>query len=504
MVFAQSGPDRMTLRERGLIAEIIPPDLEFELEENHSKLVRTLQPVVRASVVDPTVVEITQFDTNNIELLGLKTGTTDLTLWFGDVNAPDPNTADVLRYRVRVKPSDDIRKQRQLEYSELQDMLNELFPNSSIELILVANKLMVRGQARDGQEAYEIMSLIRRRGMNANSNAMGGNSAPVSGPDLSNPRDTGFSGVSGVINMLKVPGEQQVMLKVRVAEISRSALREIGMDFSVNTDNVSITSELGTSANLVALLSAEEVTLMLRALSDNAYTRILAEPNLVTLSGRPASFISGGQFAVPTAVGVDGIAAASTFFQGFGTQLQFTPTVLDKDRIRLRVAPTFSTLNQQNAVNGIPGLDTRSVFTTVDMREGQWFAVAGLIQEQQSGGKVRVPGIGDVPLIGNLFGRSFVKKDETELLILVSPQLVHPLESDAVPCLLPGMDISEPTNHEFYLKNRIEGTVPGLHRSTTDHTRAAVYPSHPPNSRRTARHRASQKYFLPSPHGFSE
>jgi len=490
-----------SVREKELIEEVIGPDLSLELEENHSKLVRTRQPVLRSSIVDPTVIEITQFDTMNLEIIGLKPGFTDLTLWFGDPAQPD--IVEILRYRVQVSPSNDTQQQRQLAYSELEIMINELFPNSSVELIVVADKIVVKGQARDSEEATNIMNLIRRRGYNSNNANNSGANQATQLPMGANLQNATGQNATGLINMLKVPGVQQVLLKVRIAELSRSALRELGFDFSINKENLSISSNLGNSGNLVAILNGDEVSLILRALSSNSYSKILAEPNLVTLSGRTASFIAGGQFAVPTAVGIGGVQAATTFFQGFGTQVQFTPTVLDKDRIRLRVAPTFSSLNSANTVNGIPGLSTRSVFTTVDMREGQWLAVAGLIEDQQQGSKLRVPGIGDIPIGGALFGKNSIKRDETELLILVSPELVHPLNSEALPPLLPGMDVLEPDNHEFFIGNQIESVKGANFRST-------VWPNEHTQNKRSLQNRKcgsqyceSQDFYIQSPHGFA-
>lgn len=490
-------------RESGLILDVIGPDLNFELEENHSKLIRTAKPVLRASIVDPTIVEITQFDTKNLEIIGLKAGFTDMTLWFGDAN--NAGDLEVLRYRVRVSASNDSKQQRQMEYDELESTINELFPNSSVEIILVENMVIVRGQARDVEEAANIMSLIRRQaytlryGQRFNAAVPSGNFATgQAGPGYNN---SSYGG--NIVNLLRVPGEQQVLLKVRVVELTRSARREIGLDFSVNSGGTSVSSTLGNTGNLLALLDGDEVSLMLRAVSSNAYSKILAEPNLVTLSGRTASFIAGGQFAVPTTVGVGGAQAATTFFQGFGTQVQFTPTVLDKDRIRLRVAPTMSSINAGNTVNGIPGLNTRSVFTTVDMREGQWLAIAGLIENEQRGSKLRVPGLGDVPIGGTLFGRNLVQRDETEMLILVSPQLVHPLDAESVPSILPGMDIGEPNNREFFIENQIESLSRGDYRSTSPLVpNDAAQPYQ--NQRMSRGYRAGQDYYLCSPYGFSE
>ena len=489
-------------KERGLIDEVLEPEITLELQEDHSKLLRTKWTVSRTSVIDPQVVEVTQFGSNELEIIGVKEGATDLTLWFTDPLHPDDTK--ILRYRVRVTAPTEIDNRRRREYGELEDKLNELFPNSSIELVIVADKLLVRGQARDSEEATDIIAMVRKQ---ANANAMSGvNTVNVAqGPAADPLPGTTPLPPSTVISMLKVPGEQQVMLKVRVAELSRTALRELGLDWSVSKSNFSLASNLGNTGNIVALLDGRDVSLMLSALSTNSYSKVLAEPNLVTLSGRPASFIAGGQFAVPTAVGVSGVQAATTFFQGFGTQVRFIPTVIDKDRIRLRVAPTFSTLNNDNKVNGIPGLNTRSVFTTVDMREGQWLAIAGLIQDQQEGSRARVPYLGDLPIIGpTLFGKNSIQRDETELLILVSPQLVHPLEPEVAPQILPGMEVTEPNNTDFFWGGMIEGRPNCDHRSTVwaaerTAVRRAIH-----QSKQEARYRQTQQYFVPTPHGFSE
>lgn len=488
-------------KQRALIGEVLETELTLELEPSHSKLVRTRWPVARTSVINQNVVEILQLSPTEIEVIGVKEGTTDLTFWFTDVGMP--GATQILRYRVKVARDATIDRRRQLEYRELEAMINEMFPNSSVDLIVVADKLIVRGQARDAEEAANIMSLLRK---NAASLSQIGNTANLSVQQgqAADPRPGSDPlPTTSVISLLRVPGEQQVLLKVRVAELSRSALRELGLDFAIFKENFLFSSTLGNAGNLFALLDGGEVELMLRALSTNSYSKVLAEPNLVTLSGRTASFIAGGQFAVPTVVGVDGAQGTSTQFQGFGTQLRFTPTVLDKDRIRLRVAPTFSSLNAQNTVAGIPGLNTRSVFTTVDMREGQWLAIAGLVLDQQNGSRQRVPFVGDLPGGHLVFGKNEVKRDETELLILVSPQLVHPLDADCAPPLLPGMEVKEPTNVGFYIHGNVEGRPDQDHRSTIlPAQRTTVRQGVKQSQRQT--NNAAQKYFLASPHGLSE
>ena len=265
-------------------------------------------------------------------------------------------------------------------------------------------------------------------------------------------------------------------------------------------------------------------------MTGNGYGKILAEPTLVTISGRPARFLAGGEFAVPTAVGVGGINSTSTTFRGFGTELSFTPVVIDKDLIRLEVSPSFSSLNSAASVNGIPGLNRRMVDTTVDLREGQWLAIAGLIQDQQSGNRSKLPFLGNLPLVGGLFGRQDTSREETELVVLVSPQLIHPMEADEVPLNLPGMEVTDPTDNDFYRRHMIEGFDQSHHRSTVEaeiqaQNRAVEWDSRPTIRDRVAGMKASrsanrqlrnsgstgagcdikiQEQYLIGPSGFSE
>lgn len=489
------------------------------LEQNRSKLVRTRRPLSRVSIVEEGVLQITQYGPNEVELVGTAIGETNLTLWFADA-AGQPS--EVLRYLVRVRPNPDGSNGSRFAAEDLQTMINELFPDSQIELLVVGDKLVLRGQARDSEEATRILTILRGRleisGKPAPAPDLSSlplgllplNSDPTSGgPDVNlGPSTTVSPGNNtnnpNLINLLRVPGEQQVLLKVRVAEISRTALRQIGVDFTVAKNNFFISNSLGGGGNIRVLLDNNDVTLLIRALESNSYAKVLAEPNLVAISGQAARFIAGGQFAVPTTVGVGGVGAATTFFQGFGTQLLFTPTVIDKDRIRLRVAPTLSSLNTANSVGGIPGLNTRSVFTTVDMREGQWLAIAGLLQDQQSGNQSRVPLIGSIPLVGNVFRSSQVTREETELLILVSPQLIHPLDYEQLPPSLPGMDVTEPSPLDFYAVGMIEGQPGAEHRSTVWPKQKDVIRRTLSQAKKDNRYGSNEKYYVTTPQGFSE
>lgn len=483
-------------QEDALIAGMVDTGKVMQIDPRFSKLLKTKRPVTRVSVTNPDVLEIVQFGPTEFELIGGRTGTTTLTFWI-DCNEEE---CEILRYLVQVSPNEAVDERREVEYAVLERKLNEFFPNSRIQLIPIADKLILRGQARDAEEATRILSIVR----GDSSDTGGGPGARVNQGAATSP----FPGTSdlppsNVINMLQVPGEMQVLLKVRVAELSRTALRKMGAEFNVDAGDFTFDSLLGISGTVKAVLDTNDVKFMLEALSTNSYSKILAEPNLVTLSGQPAYFLAGGEFAVPVVVGVEGAAAATSNFRSFGTQLAFTPTVLDKDRIRLHVTPSISSINGDNTVDGIPGLDTRAVTTTVDLRAGQWLAIAGLLQDQQAGSKSRVPFIGDVPVLNSFFGKKEVRREETELIILVSPELVHPLEAEEAPQILPGMEVTEPGDVAFFVNSTIEGRPNCEHRSTVwPNVQREIIRSHLSGKRRT-NYQQSERYYIQGEHGFS-
>lgn len=469
----------------------------MKVMKRRSKVLRLKQEVYRAAVADPALVEFVAYGAKEVEVIGKEVGSTTVTLWIGDENQPR-----LLSVLVTVVKDDGVEDTRRLEYGELQEMINELFPNSKVQLFPIADKVIVRGQARDEQEAVQIMSIIRQNAEQNQGNfggqgqgawtAQGGAAQPF--PDASKLPD------ATVVNMLKIPGEKQVLLKVRIAELKRSAVRKLGANFDFKIDDIALASTLTSGGNILAsgVFDNSSFNLMLSALSSNGTAKILAEPNLMTLSGQPANFIAGGEFAVPTVVGVGGAQAATTTFKGFGTQVAFTPTVLDKDRIRLHVAPTFSTLNKDNTVSGVFGLDTRSVSTTVDLREGQVLAIAGLLQEQQRGSVERIPLFGSIPILNSITANRSTTRDETELIVLVSPELVHAMEAEEAPSILPGMEVTDPDDLEFFIFGHIEGRSEVHHRSTV----WAQYRDNMKHCRKACK--SSDCYYINGPHGFTE
>jgi pilus assembly protein CpaC len=448
--------------------EVIEEENEaLEVRVRRSLLLRTPFDIYRTAVVDSSVCDVVQFTPREVSIIGKSSGSTNVTFWFEDGNHRP------VTYVVRVIPDLEEKSQTEVQYRLLEDVLSELFPDSKIRLLLVADKLIVKGQAASAGEAANILAIIR--GQSSSSVANNRNFvSPVQGfaSPVFNEAESGRSNQPRiqVVNMLQVPGIQQVALRVKIAQLNRSAARGAGIDanarinFGGDDDALFIQSMLnmaaGNSPSVIAEFDDSDISLGLRYLQQQGVVRLLSEPTLVTLSGRPATFVSGGEFAVPTIVGSAGVNAVTTDFRAFGVIVSFLPTVLDKDRIRLQVAPEFSQVNEGLSSGGTFGLNVNAVTTTVEMREGQTFAIAGLLEDTMKNTKA-----GNIPFLENIFGTRDSSRNENELVILVTPELVHPMEPEEVPPL-PGFDVTEPTNKEFYLHGHLEGHPTSGYRST--------------------------------------
>jgi pilus assembly protein CpaC len=239
------------------------------------------------------------------------------------------------------------------------------------------------------------------------------------------------------------------MLRVRIAELNRSMLRSMGINLNnVLFDRRHTVQQIKNtrSRSLAGIFENGEINAAIHALMGNGTAKILSEPVLTVVSGHSASFLSGGEFAV----------AQQTTFHGFGTSLVVTPVVLDHDLIRMKINPEFSQLDSANTVNGIPGVDTRRAETTVQLREGQTIVLAGLISHQTNTETAKVAFWGDVPLVGPLFSGKRSTQEETELLILVTPEIVRPMDAEEVPPV-PGHEVTLPNNCEFFKLGKTEG-----------------------------------------------
>jgi pilus assembly protein CpaC len=263
-----------------------------------------------------------------------------------------------------------------------------------------------------------------------------------------------------VINMLQVPGAidaQQVMLQVRFAEINRRALSELGVSVFTGGQGYrnwivrgttqqfpapDITDDLVFSdfLNIFLFNTNFNMGTVIRALRQTGYFQSLAEPNLLAYNGREASFLAGGEFPVPFSSGVGAIAIQ---FREFGVRLNFTPTIAG-DLIKLRVRPEVSSLDFNNGIQlegfRIPALTMRRAETEVELRDGQSFAIAGLIDNSSQADQAAIPILSQLPIIGTLFKSRADRQERTELLVLITPRLVRALDPDEVPALptLPG------------------------------------------------------------------
>jgi pilus assembly protein CpaC len=496
------------------------------------------QPLI--AVADPSVVEFRVLSARQLRITGLRVGVTELSI----------TTAENETYSFEIRVVADL--------SLLEGKLHEIYPDASIKLAQMREHVVVEGEARDQAQIARIVATIvsylssvtvgqsrvmagmaaARQAGGLGAGAAGAAGQPTAPPAPPTPfapgsdvaptdaaaqteglvspeLGAGMAGmVSGalatprVINLLRVPTSQQVMLKVRIAELNRTSLRQIGSNFlgvdprtggivgSSIDGNLPFLGQIGQTGTLIpgnhlfgsaalgpvpsqttvfGIFQHANFEFMLTALRKNGMLKILAEPNLVALNGQLASFLAGGEFPVPVPqVSAAGIAPTITVrFREFGVRLGFVPYILDGNVIRLTVAPEVSNIDFTIAVtlvaggSPVPGLNTRKAQTTVEMREGQTLAMAGLLQLTLDGNTTRIPGLGDLPILGPLFSNTTNERIEKELVVLVTPYLVEPMRHEQVPPT-PGDEVKGPNDLEFYFLNRIEGRTGKDHRATTN------------------------------------
>ena len=492
-------------RAKRFVEAEIDPEIPLSLVINRPKILRLAETPQRVFVPDEQVIQTEVLDQERgreLAITGVRAGTTTLTLWFEDDN--DPSGQSVVSYLVRV--FDDPILARPLESLEAE--INEKFPNSFVDLDEVAGRLIVSGQAHDVLEMSQILQVLAgARGVRAGVTRPGvplatpltvGNAFnfseqvdPLEAEEEAAARrrviDPLALAQAGIINRLEIPGEQQVMLKVTVAEVNRSAARSVGMNFDLSdSDGLSVFQQLtgdlisdaGTtsSANILTALDHGQFRWAIEALRNLNLSRTLAEPNLIALNGESADFQAGGRFPVPVLSA--GGAGAGQNLQGvsfipFGVQLRFTPIIRDRDAIRLRIDAEVSTRDESLGTTlggagggtSVSGLNSRNFSTTVQLRSGQTIAVAGLLQTNYGASTDRIPLWGDLPLLGLTGGANRNSSGEQELVILVTPELIAPLDACSAPSL-PGSDIHEPSDIEFYLSNRLESRRSRDHRAS--------------------------------------
>ncbi len=377
-----------------------------------SALITTMQPVERVALGDPNIADAIAMSPTELLVNGLQVGNTSLLVW--------DRAGRVQLYTVEVTP----------DIGALERQIRTLFPDLPVRLSATGDAVVVSGTVRDALAARRILEIVRASG-------------------------------AGVINNMMAPSALQVLLHVRVAEVNRSAMQQLGADmFFHNPHRYGEVDDLATldletlSSGLVRLFllgdngaSLESVIRALRATGD---FRSLAEPNLVTLEGEEATFLAGGEFPFPS---VQGGANQQVTIQWkeFGVRLNFTPHVTNDGSIRLNVTPEVSALDFANGLQfagfTIPALLTRRASTDVELRPGQHLAIAGLLDNQQEVNVSKIPLLGDLPIIGTFFSLRERRDRQTELLVIVTPYIVEP--TDAAPAVPSGEPDTWNRNRRF-------------------------------------------------------
>ncbi len=398
---------------------------EVSLDASSSVYLRTRGRIARVSVAAPDIADVAAFPPNQVLVTGKRVGRTTATVWLGD--------ADVQVLMIEVT----------YPIQAIADAIVQAVPGAvDVDVRQAGEAVVLSGQVpsvADVQRAEQI-----------------------AGGFLAGAQTTGSS---QVINSMTIPGDQQVQIEVSFAEVSRSALREIGVNFwsrkdnwaggllnpatplsgaAPSTNDAPGVSALNNGADQAVPLLARPISgtfgaifssaigdfpfsATLSLLANRGYARVLTEPTLVALSGQSASFLAGGEFPIPLpqslgTIGVD--------YKKFGIQLKFTPTVVG-DTIQLRMGMTVSDIDFSTGVRlasvNVPGLTTRHADSTIRMRDGQSFVVAGLLSDRVRSTVDKVPGLGELPILGSLFRSTSYRREETELLVVVTAKRVRPL-----------------------------------------------------------------------------
>ncbi|MEM7067309.1 MAG: type II and III secretion system protein family protein [Pseudomonadota bacterium] len=384
------------------------------------KTVRTDASFSEIVVGDPDIASVTPLTDRSFYIVGNTTGTTGIALYDTESNL-------VAVLDVEVGPNTN----------QLNTALKAALPSSKVKATTTNGRVVLKGKAKDAKAAAKARAIAEKYD-------------------------------EDLIDAVKVNGSQQVKLEVRFLEAQRNRGKELGVGTRVRritnrTDTFGASNAVGSPAgvllgNLISgsvpfgqfitsfIEGGTNVDVAIQALEDRGLARRLAEPNLVALSGDTASFLAGGEFPIPVEHGDDGIEIE---FKEFGVGLKFTPTVLDNGLINLKLAPEVSQLDFTNAVNfgnggQIPAIVVRRAETTLELRDGQSFVLGGLLQSNTNVSKRQVPWIGDIPILGALFRSAAYQRDETDLVIIVTPRLVKPLRPGEEP--VTPFDSTAPSN----------------------------------------------------------
>jgi pilus assembly protein CpaC len=421
----------------------------LRLRVGQSKVLRTTFAITRISVADPEIADIILISEREVYVNGLAPGVTNLSLWGKSRFTTATVTVEA-------------------DVSILKEKLHQVLPKEKIAVEAAGDSVVLSGEVSGPVAQDTAMALA----------------APFSGGKKEK-----------VINLMHIGGVQQVMLEVRVAEISRTLLDRMGVNLNIispsgnfgvqqinqlasigslvrsmnpaaapsggTSGSPGLAFAQGMSSNLTALAGFKAGgllwTMFFDILKQKNLGRVLAEPNLVTTSGQEASFLAGGEYPIPVPQsGVGGGTTITIVYKQFGVQLKFTPTVLDDSKIAIKVSPEVSEIDPTLSIavvpgtsTPVPGLRVRRMSTHLEVKDGQTFAMAGLLQDLDTNVINKFPVLGEVPILGALFRSTSWQKQQTELVVLVTSHLAKPLAPGAA--RLPTDKWADPSDYEKYL-----------------------------------------------------
>jgi len=405
------------------------------LESGTGRVLTLPAPAANVFVADPKIAEVRPASAASLFVFGVSAGRTT-------VAALDNAGHTIAQYDVTVQPS-------AFGSSQTQAMIARLVPGSHVQVQAQSKTLLLTGMVGSAADAAQAVTIAK-----------------------------GFaSDGQGVESQISVASPIQVTLRVRIAEISREVVRNLGVNWqslatigsigflpaltlNANANAISCVAS-GASAGGKTLCPGANFNGVIDALASDNLARVLAEPNLTVMSGQPASFLVGGQYPIPVAQQNNAITVD---YKNYGVSLSFLPTVFSDGRINLHVAPEVSKLSNQNAVQVsagvsnlvVPSLTVSRAETTVELGSGQSFAIAGLLQTDHTQGNTGLPGLGDIPGLGALFRDNSFDNKETELVIIVTPYIVRPV-SDPSGLHLPTDGYTMPREIDRLLFMRQEG-----------------------------------------------
>jgi len=362
------------------------------LTMHKGKIIRLPQKPTTIFLADPGIADLHIKSPGIIYLYPRQLGETSL-------YAADRNDRTIVDYTIRV----------QADLWRLRKMLSSMFGIRNLHIEMLDNKILIKGNVDSTKKAEEVARLAAN-----------------------------FAGRGGVINFTQVDAPAQISLRVQIVEMSRDISRAIGINWSAFYSTRHVLAGVGFGGSRLATLGGLysltnirsgnfSIDALLNVLESNGLVTILSEPTLTTLSGETASFLAGGEVAIPIA---QALGTASVAYKDFGVSLAFTPTLLSDNLINLRVSPEVSELSSSGGVSinryVVPGIVTRRAQTTVELKSGQSFVIAGLLQNNAHKYVDRFPGLSSLPILGNLFRSEQFQRGETELVIIVTPYLVRP------------------------------------------------------------------------------